>query len=51
MDERIERLIQKAETAIDQNNIDQAEAYRVLAANVNYLRKQEAKALNRTLVD
>lgn len=49
MDERIERLLNKAEEAIDRNDTDQAESYRVLAGHVSYLRRKEAKALNRAL--
>lgn len=49
MDDRVERLLTKAETAIDQNNIDQADAYRILAGHVAYLRRKEAKAMDRTL--
>lgn len=47
MDERIERLLQKAEEAIDRNDADQADSYAMLASRVSYLRKQEAKAMNR----
>lgn len=47
MDDRIERLLEKAEEAIDRNDTDQADAYRILAGNVAYLRRQEAKALER----
>lgn len=49
MDERTERLLQKAETAIDQNNTDQAEAYAMLAARTAYLRRREAREMNRAL--
>lgn len=49
MDERTERLLQKAETAIDQNNTDQAEAYAMLAARTAYLRRKEAREMNRAL--
>jgi hypothetical protein len=49
MDDRVERLLNKAEQATDRNDLDQAEQYRVLASNVAYLRKQEAKMLARTL--
>jgi len=48
MDDRVERLLNKAEQATDRNDLDQAEQYRVLASNVAYLRKQEAKMLART---
>jgi hypothetical protein len=51
MDERIERLLNKAEEAIDRNDVDQADAYRVLASQTAYLRRKEAKALNKALVD
>lgn len=49
MDERTERLLQKAETAIDQNNTDQAEAYAMLAARNAYPRRREAREMNRAL--
>lgn len=48
MDERVERLLGKAEEAIDRNDTDQAEAYSVLAARVAYLRRREAKQLERS---
>ena len=47
MDTRIERLLDKAEDAIGRGDIDQAEEYRYLAGAVAYLRRKEAKALNR----
>lgn len=49
MGERIERLLTKAEEAIDRNDTDQAEAYRILASQTAYLRRREAKELNRSL--
>lgn len=48
MDDHVERLLTKAEAAIDRNDTDQAEAYSVLAARVAYLRRREAKMLERT---
>lgn len=51
MDERIERLPNKAEEAIDRNDTDQADAYRILASQTAYLRRKEAKELNRALND
>lgn len=50
IDERVERLLSKAEAAIDRNDTDQADAYRILAGHVAYLRRKEAQELNRTLV-
>ena len=50
MDERVERLLNKAEEAIDRNDTDQADAYRILASQVSYLRRKEARELNRALV-
>jgi hypothetical protein len=47
VDERVERLLNKAEEAIDRNDTDQADAYRVLAAQVSYLRRKEARELER----
>lgn len=47
MDERVERLLNKAEAAIDRDDGDQADAYRVLAAQVSYLRRKEARELER----
>ena len=47
VDERVERLLTKAEEAIDRNDTDQADAYRVLAAQVSYLRRKEARELER----
>lgn len=48
MDDRVDRLLTKAEQATDRNDLDQAEQYRVLAGHVAYLRKQEAKMMSRT---
>lgn len=47
MDDRVERLLNKAEQAIDHNDTDQADAYRILAAQVSYLRRKEARELDR----
>lgn len=49
MDDRIERLWDKAEAAIDRNDTDQAEEYRVLANTVAYQRRKEAREMNRAL--
>lgn len=49
MDDRIERLWQKAEDAIDRNDTDQAEEYRVLAGHIAWHRRKEARELNRAL--
>lgn len=49
MDERIERLWDKAEAAIDRNDTDQAEEYRILANTIAYQRRKEARELYRTL--
>lgn len=49
MDARVERLLDLAEAAIGNNEIEQAEEYRYLAGTVSYLRRQEAKAMNRAL--
>lgn len=47
MDDRVERLWDKAEAAIDRGDIEQAEEYRYLSNLVTYRRRQEAKDLNR----
>lgn len=47
MDDRVERLINKAEDAADEGNLEQSETYRVLAGHVAYLARKEAKTLNR----
>lgn len=49
MDDRTRRLIDKAEKSIDLNDLEQAEAYRVLANAAEYHRRREVKELNRTL--
>lgn len=49
MDDRTERLLEKAEAAIDRNDTDQADAYRILAGTVSYLRRKDAHDLERTL--
>lgn len=46
MDDRVERLLNKAEEAIDRNDLDQAEAFRYLASQTAYLRRREAKDMN-----
>ena len=50
MDDRVERLLTKAETAIDNGDTDTAEGYRILAAQVAYLRRKEAKVLERAFI-
>lgn len=49
MDERVERLWDKAEAAIDRNDSDQAEEYRTLAGHVAWRRRKEARELERSL--
>lgn len=48
MDDRVDRLLTKAEQATDRNDLYQAEHYRVLAGHVAYLRRKEARDLERT---
>ena len=47
MDERIIRLLDKAEAALDRGEDDIAEGFRILAVQTSYLRKQAAKELDR----
>ena len=47
MSDHINRLMAKAEQAIDQGNIDQAAAYSQLAGQITWLRKREAKDIAR----
>lgn len=49
MDERVERLWDKAEKSIDTNNTDQAEAYRQLAGHVAWHRRKDAREMERAL--
>jgi hypothetical protein len=49
MDERTERLLNKAEQAVDNGDIDAADTYSALAYRHNFLRRQEAKELRRML--
>lgn len=49
MDERVTKLWDKAEAAIDRNDIEQADTYRVLAGHIAWHRRKEARELNRTL--
>lgn len=49
MDDRVERLWEKAEAAIDRNDNDQADSYRTLANTIIYQRRKEARALERAL--
>jgi hypothetical protein len=48
MDERIERLLDKAEKAVDEDNIDAADTYAALASRVSYIRRKEAREMSRT---
>lgn len=48
MDDRVDRLLTKAEEATDRNDLDQAEQYRILAGHVAYLRRKEARDMSRT---
>ncbi len=48
MDDRVDQLLTKAEQATDRNDLDQAEQYRILAGHVAYLRRKEARDLERT---
>lgn len=48
MDKRIEQLWDKAEAAIDADNIDAAEEYRALSHAIVYQRRLEAKDMRKT---
>ena len=48
LEDRVDRLITKAEQAIDRGDLEQADTYRVLASHVAYLRRKEARELDRT---
>lgn len=48
MDDRVTRLWDKSEAAIDRNEIEQADTYRVLAGHIAWHRRKEARELNRT---
>jgi hypothetical protein len=50
LDDRVERLLRKAEEATDRNDIDQAEMYRTLAGHAAYLNRKEARDINRTFL-
>ncbi len=47
IDDRVSRLLDKAERAIDDNNIEQSDAYASLASRARYIRAKEAKDLAR----
>lgn len=49
IDPRVERLLNKAEAATDRGDIEQADTYRELAGHADYLRRREAKDLQRML--
>ena len=49
IDDRVERLLNKAEDAIDRGELEQADTYRSLAGHVAYLRRKEARELDRIL--
>lgn len=49
MDDRTERLLNKAEEAIDEGDTERADAYRGLAAQHAYMRRKEAREMNRML--
>lgn len=46
LEDRVDRLITKAEQAIDRGDLEQADTYRTLAGHVAYLRRKEARELN-----
>lgn len=47
MDDRVTRLMDKAEKAADAANLDQAETYRVLADQAAYHARKEARAIEK----
>lgn len=47
MDDRVTRLMDKAEAAADNNELEQAEGYRILAGQAAYLARKEAQMLSR----
>ena len=47
MDDRVTRLMDKAEKACDNDEIEKSDTYRVLAGQAAYLARWEAKMLNR----
>ena len=47
MHENVDRLLRKAEAAIDNDNLAQGDAYRILATQTNYLHRQQARDLNK----
>lgn len=48
LDDRVDRLLTKAEDAADRNDLEQAETFRTLAAHVAYLNRREARDIERT---
>jgi len=49
LDDRVDRLLTKAEQAIDRGDLDQAESYQGLAGQIAYLNRREARDLERML--
>jgi hypothetical protein len=47
MDERTERLLNKAEQAIDRSETDNAEAYRILASQAFYMKRKDSRDTDR----
>lgn len=47
MDDRVLRLMDKAEQAADRGDTEQADTFRVLAGQAAYFARQEVKMLNR----
>lgn len=49
LNERVNRLLDKAEQAADRGDLDQAETFRTLAGHAAYLNRKEARDMERTL--
>ena len=49
LEDRVDRLLSKAEQAVDRGDLDQAESYRILASQTAYLRRKEARELDRMM--
>ena len=47
MDDRVKRLMRKAEEAADNGDIERADIYRILADQAAYHARKEAKMLSR----
>lgn len=47
INERVNRLLDKAEQAADRGDLDQAETFRILADQAAYLNRKEARAMER----